>query len=378
MQKENKKLFFIGRMIAGTVVCLLTMFAGLSIGLIRWVFATWSNLSASELLYQLKAPVEGTNKEMIREAVMYCLPWILGFLAVGILIVVWSRRKKAWIFWMMMGVEVLMSVSVVALVLRYAWKRLELTDYINSQSLETGFIDSNYVSPEDVEIVFPEEKRNLIYIFLESMEVTYADYANGGAFEVNYIPELTELAQTYEDFSGSDIRLQGGYDMPYTTWTMAAMFAHTTGLPLKLPMDGNSMTTQDEFLPEVISLGDLLKKQGYNQTLLVGSDATFGGRRMYFSEHGNFNIVDLPYNIEIGRLPEGYSEWWGYRDELLFEYAKEELLNLATQDAPFNLMMLTADTHFEDGYACDLCGTQYGENVEGDGQYANVIACSNC
>ena len=33
--------------------------------------------------------------------------------------------------------------------------------------------------------------------------------------------------------------------------------------------------------------------------------------------------------------------------------------------------MLTADTHFEDGYVCDKCGSAYGD------QYSNVIACSS-
>ena len=33
---------------------------------------------------------------------------------------------------------------------------------------------------------------------------------SGGAFEENYIPELTALAQENEDFSGSDETLNGG------------------------------------------------------------------------------------------------------------------------------------------------------------------------
>ena len=47
-------------------------------------------------------------------------------------------------------------------------------------------------------------------------------------------------------------------------------------------------------------------------------------------------------------------------------------MSLASQDQPFNLSLLTADTHFEDGYVCELCGTEYGDN-----QYANVLACSS-
>ena len=34
--------------------------------------------------------------------------------------------------------------------------------------------------------------------------------------------------------------------------------------------------------------------------------------------------------------------------------------------------MLTVDTHFEDGYVCDLCPDTFGDN-----QYANVMACSS-
>lgn len=35
--------------------------------------------------------------------------------------------------------------------------------------------------------------------------MTYADKENGGAFKQNVIPELTQLAQENEDFSGKAI-----------------------------------------------------------------------------------------------------------------------------------------------------------------------------
>ena len=34
--------------------------------------------------------------------------------------------------------------------------------------------------------------------------------------------------------------------------------------------------------------------------------------------------------------------------------------------------MLTVDTHFEDGYVCEQCQNEFGDN-----QYANVMACSS-
>ena len=135
------------------------------------------------------------------------------------------------------------------------------------------------MDPEEVEISFPDQKRNLIYIFLESMETTYADRKNGGAFEKNVIPELTKLAQQSEDFSGETDQLNGGYAMPGATWTMGAMFAQTSGLPLNISISSNYMDTQDHFFANTTTLGDILEKEGYSQTLLIGSEAKFGGRR---------------------------------------------------------------------------------------------------
>ena len=137
--------------------------------------------------------------------------------------------------------------------------------------------DLSLIHISSVNITFPEQKRNLIYIFLESMEMTYADKENGGAFKQNVIPELTQLAQENEDFSGKSSKLNGGYSMPGTTWTMGAMFGQTSGLPLNISIDGNSMDTQDSFFPGITTLGDILQNEGYSQTLLIGSEATFGG-----------------------------------------------------------------------------------------------------
>lgn len=66
----------------------------------------------------------------------------------------------------------------------------------------------------------------------------------------NVIPELTQLAQENEDFSGKSNKLNGGYSMPGTTWTMGAMFGQTSGLPLNTSIDGNGMDTQGSFFPE--------------------------------------------------------------------------------------------------------------------------------
>ena len=324
-----------------------------------------------ELVYHLTAPLEGTNGEMIAEYLSVCVaPAILIMLLAVVLFVAWHDKKKR--YFVLMGGGMAVSLTVSAVSVHGAWNKLDVGNYVADQGTYSTFIDDNYVDPADVSLKFPERKRNLIYIFLESMETTYADKESGGAFDQNVIPELTRLAQENEDFSGTDPAINGGYAMPGATWTIAAMFSETSGIPLSISIEDNSMDTQDSFFASAITLGDILEQAGYTQSLLIGSDATFGGRRLYFTEHGNFDILDYMYARDTQRIPEDYRVWWGYEDQKLFEFAKERVTELAAGEQPFNLTMLTVDTHFEDGYPCQICRNTYG-----DDQYSNVMACSS-
>ena len=352
---------------------ILTVFiAGLSVLLalsVRWMFATWTNLSMDELVYHLTAPLDGTNTDMIWDYVRVCaVPTILVIFFLILILIAWRKKEKVHLF---RGIINLVALVGIIVMLGYTWTELGVGDYLKDQNTESKFIEDEYVDPTDVEVVFPEQKRNLIYIFLESMETTYSDVDDGGAFDENVIPELTEIAQTNEDFSGADPKLNGGYSLAGTTWTMGAMFAQTSGLPLNISISANDMDTQDSFFPGVTTLGDILSDAGYTQTLLIGSEAQFGGRKLYFQEHGNYEMEDYSYAIENGLIPSDYKVWWGYEDQKLFEFAKEKLLRLSQGDEPFNLTMLTVDTHFEDGYVCEQCPTEY------DTQYSNVMACSS-
>ena len=365
-EKGKKTLIIIGAIIG----VLLSTIGTLLFFSIKWMFKTWTNLTMDELVYHLTAPLDGTNEGMIQEYLDVCaVPAILILMLVIVLFIAW-RKKKRW--YVVMGASIIVPIIVSGVSVYGAWNELDVGGYMDGQSTYSTFIDDNYVDPADVTLTFPEKKRNLIYIFLESMEMTYADKENGGAFDENVIPELTALAQENEDFSGEDKQLNGGYAMTGATWTMGAMFAHTSGLPLSISIDGNDMNTQEHFFAGAVTLGDILENAGYSQNLMIGSDATFGGRRLYFTEHGHYNIYDYNYAIENGLIPEDYRVWWGYEDEKLFGFAKDKLTELSQQDAPFNFTMLTVDTHFEDGYPCELCTDEFGDN-----QYANVMACSS-
>ncbi len=350
-----------------TAVCVTCTFA------VRWLLDTWGQIQADEIVYHLRASLEGTNVDMVRDALVgYALPALLCVIALVVLLVLLRGRRRA---------QALVACGALAVSAAFASTSIVelerscgLVSYLTSphEASDEDFIAQNYVDPSQVGLTFPAARRNLVYIFLESVEMTYADVENGGAFDVNVIPELTELAREGEDFSGDSGLINGAAPLPGTGWTMGGMFAQSTGLPLKVPFDGNAMESQDAFFPGVTSLGDLLAAQGYRQILLLGSDATFGGRRLFYSDHGQFEIHDYPYAQETGLIPEDYKVFWGYEDERLFAFARDELVTLSQGDRPFNLTLLTVDTHFEDGYVCRLCGDEFGSD-----QYANVMACSS-
>ena len=368
LKKAHKHTFGLPSSI---LTALFTSFGIFLVFVVHWVITTWPKLKMDELIYQLSSPIVGTAGSMILQFVKSALvPGIAFFCLVVAALVFLSKcgkrvRRYGKCFLNIFGLICLVASSSV-----FCY-RLDALTYLKNRNTSSDFIEKNYADPSTTDITFPEKKRNLIFIYLESMEMTYADKSVGGAFDQNVIPELTSLSLANENFSGNNSTLNGAVSLPGTTWTMGGIFASTSGLPLQVDIDGNNMDTQSSFFPGITNLGDILHEQGYNQVFECGSDAVFAGRQLYFQTHGNYDIHDINYFKQQGKLPEDYYVWWGFEDQKLIEYAKEDLTDLASRDEPFNYTMLTVDTHFEDGYVCDLCEDDFGD------RYSNVMACSS-
>jgi Phosphoglycerol transferase and related proteins, alkaline phosphatase superfamily len=336
----------------------------------NWMMQTWQELSMDEILFHLKVPIEGTNQDMVMAALSMCIPLVVAMLLMAIITLIYTKKKKELRFILMLGITCF-SIGATDYMVRAVFDKYELKEWMANRAIESDYIEQNYIDPRTVALEFPEEKRNLIYIYLESMESTYASVAEGGGFAQNYIPELTRIAAENISFSNTD-RLGGGYPTYGTTWTMGAMFAQTAGLPLIIPINQNEMSTQDTFFPSIVTLGDILDDAGYRQVFMIGSPATFGGRKNYYTIHGDYEIWDYYTAQEQGKIAADYSVFWGYEDQKLFSYAKERLTSLSREEGPFNFTMLTVDTHFPDGWVCELCPDYFAED-----QYANVMACSS-
>lgn len=357
----------------------------------KWICEEWSNVDFATIVFQLRTPLRGTNSEIVFSYIKTCL---LGTVKKTVLLMFiyyffrkiceriqfsfsfnffrlewqWQWKKSVYLW--------LSRVYIVALLLFLVQEiygvatDLGTFEYIKSLNMKSHIFEDNYINPSDVSIQFPEEKRNLVLIYLESMEDTYASEKVGGGKPVNYIPELTQLAQSNINFSASNM-LGGGFTCYGTGFTVGAIVGTSTGVPFLSPVEGNSMNKYAEFLPGITSLGEILQNEGYKNYFLCGSDASFGGRDLFYKKHGNYDIHDYYYAIEQGYIEEGYYVNWGYEDKKLYEIAKKELTELGKNGELFNYTMLTVDTHHPTGYTCELCGQEYDE------MYANVVSCAS-
>lgn len=250
-----------------------------------------------------------------------------------------------------------------------SFKILNLDEYLVKQANTSDVFEKYYVDAKDVKIKFPKEKRNLIYIYLESMESSNVSFKNGGAFNKSLIPNLEKLAKENINFSNTN-KIGGAKELDNTDWTIAAIIAQTSGIPLKITPT-MLFDKENKLLLNTYSLGQILKDNGYNNYFLIGSDADYGARRDYLLNNGDYNIYDYLWAKENKLIDDNYFVWWGYEDNKLFEYAKTKLLEISKEDQPFNFSMLTVDTHTKDGYLDETCKLKFNN------KYANSLYCAD-
>lgn len=333
-----------------------------------WWLTNMGHMSFEQVLFHLQVPAQGANLSPVLSYLMVTVPLaILGTIIVYFIVFGTERyaatfREGTLGFWKTALFKVgrwlrrhALKFAAIILIIGFLtlFFSFRLPEFIYYQVNQSSRWETEFSRVHADEMRFPEKKRNLIYIFLESMESSYTDKAHGGAYNENIIPNLTKLAleEGHDHFSNREGQL-GGAQQPMTglSWTIAGMVGQSAGIPLKVPLEANAYGHNEPFLPGAVALGDILQEQGYHLELMFGSDAGFGARDNYYREHGDYVINDYNAAKADGRIPEDYMEFWGYEDEKLFEFAKDRLTELADADEPFAFTCLTVDSHFPDGY----------------------------
>lgn len=352
--------------------CLFIFLGFLAFCSAYWYEDLYGDVGFDSILFTLLSEMDGVQTGLLWDYLLKgFLPCVILSGAVIFVLFVPLKNGKPLVALKEVFNRLIAGVVALSLVMGGAFL-VKLPSWSVAKFHRTNLFETEFVSPKTVDITFPEEKRNLIYIYLESMETTYFSTEQGGAMENSLMPNLYSLSAENLNFSHTN-EVGGGRHMTGATWTIAAMVAQTSGLPLKLPIgiDKNSYSEYSKFLPGATTITDILNENGYYQALMVGSDAVFGGRHKYFTQHSIDRVYDIYTAYEDQIVEDGHWVWWGMEDMYLFEYAKQELLEISKKDEPFSFSLLTVDTHFVDGCVCEKCGEEYEE------QYENVISCSD-
>lgn len=344
-----------------------------------WGIEAFGDLTADQMIINLLSPTEGTDPGVYISAIEGPLLGTMLFTSLFVLFAFSDRKivkgknlNKKTTFSLLARRIISLVLAIICFVGSCAFgiSQFSLFDLYKSYVYKSNFIENNYVDPDEVTITFPEKKRNLIHIYLESMENTFLSKELGGFCEENLIPHLYELSKEGISFSDRVGALGGFHESTGSGWSVAAMVNMGTGLPMKVPNKQNRYGQENNFLPGATAIGDILKAQGYEQTVMFGASAAFGGLNHYYKSHGDFTIIDHSEAKRRGYISMFYHEFWGYEDDKLYEFAKDELTRLSETGKPFHFVMETADTHAPDGYLSVKAPRPYKD------KYANAIRYS--
>lgn len=226
-----------------------------------------------------------------------------------------------------------------------------LRSSLTSMDMADYYVAPSFDSAAAVSSGSGGKPKNLVLIFLESGEEAYSDES---LFEVNMNAPLEEATEGWQKFEPLDVYDGGG-------WTMAGVVGTECGVPLRGPGIGVNDINSNEigaevsaYMPGADCLGDVLSQEGYKNVYLGGADAAFASKKNFLMSHGYDESKDLGTWQELG---ETEFSMWGLSDRRLMERAKEEVTALHETGQPFNLTMLTLDTH-EPVPQFDYCPTE--------------------
>ena len=232
--KHKNILRTVLRAAAVTAGGVLIALAGAVFAVSRWLDRTY-DMDFSALLHTLISPLKGTSSSVINDIIGECVPAALVCLAVyaAAVFVFYQRRvtvrlsanilrKERCIDALKLSRRVLplVCLAVFVMSLYNCYDVLGIAEWREAQGQQTEIYEEHYTDPADVEITERGKTKNIIYIYVESLETTYASKAVGG-FQpsVNFIPYATELALSDENISFSENGMLGGfYTTPGSDW----------------------------------------------------------------------------------------------------------------------------------------------------------------
>lgn len=259
------------------------------------------------ILYGQYRLIKKMHKTPIKKRVRIALPIIT------ILILALSTTTKAY-------VETCRSASKI-------WEYQDMALAEVKEKLSLG----GYMDKRDIKAC---AGKNIVVIYLESFENNFLD-------ETNFPLEMTNIHRLQQQ----GWHTYDNYDCVYgAEWTIGSLYATQTGLPTMFSGKQNRAIFNVQAATDAISYTSVLKQAGYQCIFLSNSYLEFGGTGSMMCALGYETIGGETF-------PEGAPKTrWGVHDVHGFAKAKEEYIRLSKSGQPFQLTLLTVDTHFPNGF----------------------------
>ena len=200
----------------------------------------------------------------------------------------------------------LLTVNIINLINKYS-----VLEFYNKEKNSSNFYEIHYKSPK---ITHTENKKNLIFIYIESMENLFSKENIFGKDLFKSIDNINYNKYSFNEF----------YQKLGTSWTIAGIVASHCGVPLSNFMytKSNKFTYEvREFMPNITCLGDILRENGYKNVFIKTQDARFAGAEKFLKTHGYDEIKDKSYFEETKKINS-------QSDYELFKYLKKEVIEL--------------------------------------------------
>lgn len=340
-------------------------FAFFLLGFSKWLGVSFDDPTIDQILYHLHYS-DGLGIDVGRIFLLTfaveCILLPLLLAATALMMHVHARRwtvetSRHVLGWIIHNVVPVLTVAIGATALML---QLSVFSWAGAHFAQDRFTP-HFVDAKGVALR-PVAPRNLVLIYVESLEDAYGDPMLWGG---------RDLLKPLRDLGG--VSFPNLRQSPGTTWTIAAMVGTQCGVPLRVvshyefkvnPSDGRT------FLPGATCLGTLLRQHGYRNVFLGGAQLSFAGKGKFLHDHG----YDTAYGRDEWQKkrtdPKAFNEW-GLYDDALFTKAKATLTQLHASGQPFNLTLLTLDTHNPVGFRSPSCRAR---GIKG---FEDIVECTS-
>jgi len=289
----------------------------------------WGNVYIEQILINLTDDISSVSNKFLTG---YAISAVLGVIsAIAFSLVIKKNRY-------------LVLISCCCFV--FIFEQIGIFSHLFHLKQVSEIYEKEYTFPKNLNYTFLTPKRNLIVIYLESIE---ENYATSPYLNENLIPNIFAHMKTGLSFDGF-------HQIKRQDYTVAAMVQSMCAVPYKNSILKGSVGYQN-FLENLDCYPEILAQNGYNTVFMKGANINFARTGLFLRSHGFQTVMGKEELEEKFPYPfkENAGTFSGYRDSSFYEMVKLELSELSRSKEPFALFFITLDTHTPDYYLDPNC-----------------------